>query len=322
MVDGREYESIVGVEPKNPEVQAELRRALADLEAIRGRPCVCYVANMVRAEYPNRSIESSDFLPFVEMINAVPLGQRAVDILLATPGGLCETVNQLVEATRARFDDVAFIIPAQAMSAGTLWALSGDSIWMSDRAYLGPIDPQVPGKDGRYLPIQALLTLLDAVQKAGEQKIANGQQPDWSHLVLLKNMDQKELGAALTSSQYVVSLATQFIEKYKFRHWDIHSSSGQPVTAAERHVQAQGTANALCSHERWKAHGHAINRDVLKDDLGLRIDRPETVDGLDRAIKRLWALWYYTLDKTVITKAILSRDYAYFRNAAVAVGGQ
>lgn len=316
MQDGREYESIVGVTAANPNVNSEIRRGIGEIETIRNRPCLCYVANLAR-ELPNRGIESSDYLPFVEMVGTVPSDQKCVDVLLATPGGSVETVGQFVEALRGRFDDVAFIVPAQAMSAGTLWALSGDSVWMTNRAYLGPIDPQVPGRDGRFLPIQALLTLLATIQKSGEERMAKGLQPEWSHIVLLKNMDLKELGAAMTSSKYVVNLASQFIERFKLRHWETHSSSGGLVTAADRHARAEEIAAALCSHDRWKAHGHAINRDVLWRDLKLKVDHPETVPNLDRAIRRLWALWYYLFENSPVTKGLISKNYAFFRNLTV-----
>jgi len=58
-----------------------------------------------------------------------------------------EQVTLFVDAIRAKFQSVEFILPYKAMSAGTLWALSGERIWMDRRACIGPVDPQVPSSD-------------------------------------------------------------------------------------------------------------------------------------------------------------------------------
>jgi len=51
------------------------------------------------------------------------------------------------------------------MSAGTIFAMSGDEIVMTNSSYIGPVDPQVPNKDGVYVPAQAILTLINKFQQ-------------------------------------------------------------------------------------------------------------------------------------------------------------
>jgi hypothetical protein len=316
MIDGREYESIVScpVSPSHDFV-VDLRRAAADVEAVRGRPCLVYMANLIKP-LPQTAIEQADFQVVLECLRSIAPRGRALDVMIATPGGSVHTIAQIVEATRSLFDDVEFIIPAQSMSAGTLWALSGDAIWMSEHAYLGPIDPQVQTRDGRVIPAQALIELLRTIEEAGAARLTQGLQPEWSHVVLLKNMDQKELGAAMSMSRYVGDLAAQFIEQYKFRRWTTKETSGNEVTDIERKQRAQQIARELCSHARWKAHGHAINRRVLQDELRLRILHPESIPGFDRAIRRFWGLWHYLMDKTVVVKMVLAQDFLFIRKSA------
>jgi hypothetical protein len=314
MQDGNEYGSIVSLLPQQSHLVPELRRALGDLEAIRGRPCLCYAANMVRASATDTAIQAPDHLPFAEMVDGVDASAKQVDVFLATPGGSAEQVNLFVEALRPRFDSVDFLVPYKSMSAGTLWALSGDRIWMDSRAFLGPIDPQVPSKDGVLVPAQALLTLLDKIQKEGEAALSKKQNPPWALIRLLDQMDHKQLGAAMSASNYVVTMAAQYLERFKFRTWTTHQSSGQAVTPDDRHRRALEVAGLLCSHERWRAHGHAISRDVLGSELRILIDHPESVPGLQRAMRRLWALLYYTFDKSPVVKAMLSQKYAFFRS--------
>lgn len=314
MEDGNEYGSVVSLVPEATNVVPEIRRALSDIESVRGRPCLCYAANVVRAGVPDTVIASADYLPFSEMVGRVGAAVMEVDILLATPGGSAEQVNLFVEALRPRFDTVEFLIPYKAMSAGTLWALSGDRIWMDERAFLGPLDPQVPSKDGIYVPAQALLTLLDKIQREGDAALAKRENPPWALIRLLDQMDQKQLGAAISASNYVATMAAKYLEEYKFRTWETHASSGRVVTPEEKRERAREVAGVLCSHERWKAHGHAISRDVLWNEVRIKIDRPEDQEGLHRAMRRLWALLYYIFEKSPVVKLMVSSSYSFFRS--------
>ena len=122
MSDGNEYGSIVSVSVAK-DVVPDMRRALADIERIRQRPCIAYVANVVRG-LQDVSISPQDHLPFCEMVNNVDTGEKAIDVFLVTPGGLAYQVSQFVNALRPRFDKVDFLLPYMCMSAGTLWAVS------------------------------------------------------------------------------------------------------------------------------------------------------------------------------------------------------
>ena len=72
-------------------------------------------------------------------------------------------VDKFVNALRARFKVVSFILPNVAMSAGTIFIMSGDEIIMHARSFFGPIDPQVPNKDGVFVPAQTLRALIDDI---------------------------------------------------------------------------------------------------------------------------------------------------------------
>ncbi len=197
MQDGNEYGSIVSLAPKNPDIVPEIRRAVAELEAVRGRRCAVYAANQI-SDVRDTGIRASDHLPFCEMVGRIPASEKKLDIFIATPGGSAEQVNLFVEALRPRFDAVDFLVPYKAMSAGTLWALSGDRIWMDDRAFLGPLDP--PGPDqGRHLPTcpgACRAPARDPSRRA--EALKKNEQPPWAFIQLLNVMDQRQLGAALS----------------------------------------------------------------------------------------------------------------------------
>ena len=312
MAEGREYASIAGVILDEPEtaLMGELRRGLKDIEAIRGKPCIGYLGHPTA---PGAEMNGDDHLPLAEAVLSVPADAKEVDVFIATAGGSVEVVSKLVDVLRPRFEKVSFLVPAQALSAGTLWCLSGEEIWMDERAYLGPIDPQVIVADGRTVPLQALLHLLRRIQKDGDERLERGEQPQWTHIRLLDHMDQKEIGAAMNASDYLVEQACKYLETYKFREWQ-KRSDGAAVTSAYRNERAMTVAKALCDHDKWKNHSHEISRSVLWNELRLQVCEPETVSGLQSAMRRLWALWSYTFGGTTVLKATYTDTYALIRH--------
>jgi hypothetical protein len=313
MEDGREFESLCKYKKININVLSEIRRALKDISDIRKRPVVAYLANVVKANVKSvRSIEYSDDLPFSELINTVPTDSKDIDVILVTPGGSGTQVAKFVDKLRPRFNTVSFILPDIAMSAGTIFAMSGDEIIMTNNSYFGPIDPQVPNKDGMYVPAQSILTLIEHIQAKGDIAIKKGLNPDWTDLQILRQIDPKEIGNAFNASKYSVELVENYLHDYKFKTWITHSN-GTPVTLDERKQRANEIANQLCNHSLWKSHGRGITRDAAWTVCRLKITHSETV-GLDRAIKRFWALFYWLFENTPIYKTFVSEHYSLMRN--------
>ena len=314
MVDGREFESLLKLKQVNIDLISEIRRALKDISDLRGKPNIAYLANVVN---PNikavRSIEYSDDLPFSELVNTVPSDAKDIDVILVTPGGSGTQVAKFVDKLRPRFDTVSFILPNISMSAGTMFAMSGDEIVMTNSSYIGPIDPQVPNKEGMYVPAQAILTLIEEIQTKGDIALKKGLNPDWTDLQILRQIDPKEIGNAINASKYSVELVENYLHDYKFRTWTTHSN-GSPVTVEERKLRANEIANQLCKHSLWKSHGRGITRESAWDVCRLKITHSESTDGLDRAIKRLWALFYWLFENTAIFKTFVSEHYSLMRN--------
>lgn len=308
MEDGREYASIVDKAPAGGDVLVDVVQAIKEIEAIRERPCICYIGSLAK---PGASIDVSDDLPFQEMVNQIPADIKKVDVFLSTPGGSAGQVARFVDFLRNRFDQVDFLIPSFCMSAGTLFAVSGDRIWMTPGACLGPTDPQIPTATGRYVPAQALLLLVDQLKAEGTAAIARGENVPWTSIRIVDTMDKRELAEAITASAYSSTMAAEFLRKYKFRHWITRHSAGVPVTDEYRKLRAEAIASALASHDKWKNHGHAISREVLLDQIKLQIDHPSA--QLERAMERLWALFTWSFDKSGLLKIFISKDYRFFR---------
>ena len=79
-----------------------------------------------------------------------------IAIILNTVGGVVEVVERMVTIIRAHYDKVDFLIPDRAMSAGTVFVMAGDRIFMNYFSCLGPIDPQIV-KDGKLVPAMSYL---------------------------------------------------------------------------------------------------------------------------------------------------------------------
>lgn len=315
MQDGNEYGSIVGCGVNGLDLVTEFRRGMEQISAIRERPVVCYLANVVNPKITvSTGIDTTDDLPFSEMIEMIDQNDRNLDIILVTPGGYAEQVAKFVNKLRPRFDSVGFILPYMAMSAGTIFALSGDELIMDSRAYIGPIDPQVPSKEGRYIPAQAIMALIKAIQDRGAEQLANGLQPDWTDILILNQLDGKEIGYAISASNFSIELVTSYLANYKFKNWTIHQTTGAPVTYEEKCTRAKEIAEQLCDHVLWKTHSRGISREMAHSECRLKIIHPEDIPGLLSAIRKFWALAYYSFERTPMVKAYISGNYSILRN--------
>jgi ClpP class serine protease len=97
--------------------------------ALLGFPMVRYI-----------SIQDSE-----QVLRAIRLTDPKVPIqlVLHTPGGLVLASVQIARAIKRHKGKVTVYVPHYAMSGGTLIAMAGDEIVMSEDAVLGPVDPQV-----------------------------------------------------------------------------------------------------------------------------------------------------------------------------------
>lgn len=313
MLDGHEFESLLGHTYSNLDIISEIRRSISEVESARNnRPLICYVANVINGGNSN-SIDGTDDLPFREMVASVPTDEKEIDIVLVTPGGLANQVVNFVNTLRPRFDRVTFILLDMAMSAGSIFIMSGDDIIMSKQSKFGPIDPQVPGKDGRYVPAQSILLAISKIQERGQKALDNQQQPNWTDVQMLKNIDIREVGAAISASNYSIQITKAFLEHYKFSTWKTHISTGTPVTPQEKKSQAEKIAAILCNHVKWKSHGHFIDRNTARTDCFIKITHSESIPKLDRAMRRMWALFYWIFESTPIVKIFISNNYCIIR---------
>jgi len=182
-------------------------------------------------------------------------------------GGQVGPVQRIAETVRHFYKDIWFVIPNHAYSAGTIWAMSGDRIFMDYYSRLGPIDPQVPNSNGTWVPAIGYLRRWEALlEKANDGTITTAE------VQIMLNFDQAELYFYEQAAEQSVALLKDWLANYKFRDWKKTQSRGRKVTKAMRERRAREIAEKLSDSDRWHSHGHGISKVVLERDINLLID--------------------------------------------------
>jgi len=230
-------------------------------------------ADVVYYYGPTHSLFLKDFRDFIEGV-ADENQRQKLAFFIKTPGGVVEPVEKMVEIIRYHFDEVYFVVPDMAMSAGTIFCMSGDKIYMDYSSSLGPIDPQVlvdSGSGNHYVPA---LGYLEQVERLIQKSDAGTLTP--AEFAMLEKLDL----AVLNSYEQAIDLSTELLKKwlvqYKFKDWEIHRSDpkkkGNAVTPEEKVERADEIAKKLGNHAFWHSHGRMIGPTTLEDELRLEID--------------------------------------------------
>ena len=112
--------------------------------------------------------------------NADP--SQDLHIMLSTPRGDGETAIRLIRQVQSRCKKLTVIVPDQAKSAGTLFALGAHH--MGPTSDLGPVDPQLQLSDGSLAAGRAIIA---AVEDA-ERRIQANPQTYTLHASLLADI--------------------------------------------------------------------------------------------------------------------------------------
>lgn len=245
------------------------------------------------------------FRDVVEKLAARDGKRGAIGICLTTPGGQAEVVEKLVEIVRHHYDHVYFIVPRMAMSAGTIFCMAGDKIYMDYSSSLGPIDPQVPDREGKYLvPAQGYL---DKVAELVEKSRTGDLTP--AEYVLFEKQDLAMLRFYEQARDLSITLLKQWLTRYKFKDWAAHRTTnpGAPVTAADKEQRAQEIATLLSNNGHWYSHGRFIGMSTLRDALRLEIDDFGVDRDLQDAVRRYSDVLSDYLNRLGIPSYVYSR---------------
>lgn len=262
------------------ELANERKAQLKRISTIRGRSVLAFASDVAK-NCPN-SIDYSDIVPFSDQLSVI--SGNEIDIILETPGGLAEVVEDLVKLIRSRFDKVGIIVPGMAKSAGTIFTMAADEILMGATSELGPIDAQIVS-NGKRFSADAFLAGLDSIRKDAEAK----KHLDIAYIPILQNISPGEIQHCENAQAFSRTLVTNWLRDYKFKFWKTHSSTGKVVTDEDKNERANAIATLLCNHGHWLTHGRSIKLEDLAQ-MRLQINDYSHNAELNDAITR-----YYTL---------------------------
>jgi hypothetical protein len=191
-----------------------------------------------------------------------------VDLLLQTCGGDVDACEKLVSYIHAKTREREFrvIVPDLAKSAGTLMALGGSKIMMSESSELGMIDPQFPMKDARGNEFMISVTAyLEAYEQHSEALRKNPNDP--VALLMLDGFDAK----VVKKFEGIRDRVRRFAE-------DMLKRQGAPASTI---------SSELMSTTRWKTHGQPIGHADAKQ-LGLPV---EYLPGSAARWSQYWSLY-------------------------------
>lgn len=244
--------------PIDSAVKELLNQSLAKIETLLNSDVLCYFG-------PIADGNENFILQIVEDLAQDKNKKEQLAIVLTTTGGSAMAVERYVNIIRRFYNKVVFIIPDYAYSAGTIFCMSGDEIWMDFYSVLGPIDPQVRNKEGKFVPA---LGYLDKVNEMIDK--AKKNQLTQAEFLILKDFDLAELRAYEQAKELTTTLLKKWLVKYKFKNWTIHNSNGKQVTEDDKKKRAEEIAKDLGDNKKWKSHGRPINIEDL-ENLKLRI---------------------------------------------------
>ncbi len=246
-------------QPVNKALKEMLNSSLAELEQQLNSDVITYYGPIVDGN-------ENTFLDIVEELITDTNKKEQLAIVLTTTGGSAMAVERYVNIIRKHYNRVIFIVPDYAYSAGTIFCMSGDEIWMDYFSVLGPIDPQVKNREGNFVPALGYLDKVnELIEKAKTNTLSNAE------FLILKDFDLAELRGYEQAKELTISLLEKWLVKYKFKNWNIHETQGTPVTQDDKINRAKEIADALGDNKRWKSHGRPINIEAL-EDLKLKIN--------------------------------------------------
>lgn len=272
------------------EINFERKHQLNRISQIRNRDILVFASDFTKGNAPI-SISFEDLLPIKDQSSN--LHGNALDLILETPGGSGEVAEDIVKLLRNKYDDIAIIVPGWAKSAGTIIAMSCDDILMEPASALGPIDAQI-ARNGKVFSADALLK--------GMKEIKNEVQDsgilNMAYVPILQDISPGELQSAQNALDFAKDLVQEWLVKYKFKDWNTHSVTNEPVTLQDKQQRAHEIATVLAEHSKWLTHGRSIKIKDLEEMKLKIVDYSKNTELFD-AIKRYYILLKMTFDSNI-----------------------
>jgi len=219
-------------------------------------------------------------------------------LLLHTPGGATNAAETIVQYLHSKFDKIEVIIPAFAMSAGTMISLASDRIIMGRQSQMGPIDPQMP-IGGKYVSARAIVEQFEKAKEeiTGNLALAHAWAP------ILQSLGPALLVEAQNALDYGERMVAGWLAERMFRKHD------------DRVVMGERVAKYFNDASSHKSHGRRIARDEARAQ-GVVIESLEDEQELQDCVLTAYHLATIMFEQTGVTKLLWSNHgQVWLKNA-------
>lgn len=292
------------------EYKKELQNLINKYSQLTGRNLFIYAADFNKGRRGiDVSLMQDDFYTIQDILRESD--KKQIDFYIETPGGSGEAAEEIARFLHKKFDEVNFIIAGEAKSAGTILALSGDNIYMSETGSLGPIDAQI--KIGRSV-VSAYDYKKWIDEKRSEASSLGKLNP--FDAIMVAQISPGEIYGVTNSLDFAKILVQDWLVKYKFKNWTVTQTSKKTVTKEMKEARAGKIADYLCKHTEWKTHARSLKIEDLKDLLLIEnIDEDPNLADIVYRIKTIIRLIF---DSSTDYKLYFWEDFNISRTATVA----
>ncbi len=228
---------------------------------------------------PDASLHMDDYYILHDMLRNTK--SEKLDFYIETPGGKGEAAEEIARFLHSKFSNVSFVISGEAKSAGTLVALSGHDVFMTESGSLGPIDAQVPIGRSYVSAYDYMEWVNEKIEYAGK----NGKLNPFD-ATMVAQISPGELKGVNNSLKFAEDLVVEWLSNYKFKNWARTETRKKPVTEEMKRARAKEIAEQLSNHARWRSHGRSIKIKDL-EDLGLQVTRIDDNKTLANIVYRI-----------------------------------
>jgi hypothetical protein len=265
-------------------VRRQYLKALAD---VTGRNVIAYYSGFLsKPKVEGIDINDDDMNAFMSCIHGLDR-TKGLDLILHTPGGAIAATEALTTYLHKMFGrNIRAIVPQIAMSAGTMTALSCQSIVMGAHSSLGPIDPQIAG-----IPADVVVTEFERAYD--EIKSDPIKAHVWAPIL------GRYAPSFLTQCEYAVAWSKDFVQKTL--------ESNMFADDANKKALAEKVVAALSSAATNKAHDKHINADKL-ESLKVKVFRLENDPTLQDAVLAVHHCFMHTMASTTAIKVVENHE--------------
>jgi len=245
-------------------------------------------------------IMPEDINGFMACVHGMNFDQ-GLTVLLHTPGGSPNAAETIVNYLRSKFNDIEVIIPAYAMSAGTMISLSADRIVLGRQSQMGPIDPQMITQFG-MVSAQAVVDQFEQAMKdiLTDQNLTHVWAP------ILPSLGPSLLLEARNALAYGETMVSDWLNRWML-------VNAVPDSEEDEESPGEKVAAHFSDAKRHGSHGKRIDRDEARS-YGLIVEDLEQSQELQDAVLRAYHLMTVMFERSNVIKIIRnSSDGAWMK---------